>query len=87
MLSPAKQTPTAIMLMTSTLPLLSLLRGLLYDRRGAFIWLGLLSLIYFIHGVGAAVDASERLPAALEILFSLILFGGSLARLKRNPSG
>jgi uncharacterized membrane protein len=64
-----------------------LLRGLLYDRPSVFIWLGLLSLAYFIHGVGAAVDASERLPAALEILFSLFLFGGSVARLKLNPKG
>jgi uncharacterized membrane protein len=85
-LSAAKHPPKALILITSTLPLLPPLRGLLYNRRTTFIWLGLLSLAYFIHGVGAAVDVSERWPALLEIGFSLSLFGGSLARLRLDPS-
>lgn len=82
----ANQAPKGLILMMSTLPLLPLLRGLLYDRRHTFIWLGLLSLAYFIHGVVAAVEAGQRLPAFLEIGFSLSLFGGSLARLRADPN-
>ena len=81
-----RHAPTSLMLAISTLPLLFFLRGLLHGRRDSFVWLGLLSLVYFIHGVGAAMDAGERLPGILEILFSLSLFGGSLARLRINPS-
>jgi uncharacterized membrane protein len=47
----------------------------------------MLSLIYFIHGVGAATDTSQRIPAGLEIAFSLCLFGGSLARLRIKEPG
>jgi uncharacterized membrane protein len=85
--TPANQAPKALILMMSILPLLPLLRGLLYDRRRTFVWLGLLSLVYFIHGVGATVAAGERWPALLEIGFSLCLFGGSLARLRVARNG
>jgi len=84
--APANRAPKALILMISTLPLLPLLRGMLYDRRRTFIWLGLLSLVYFIHGVGAAAEADQRLPAVLEIGFSLSLFGGSLARLRADSN-
>jgi len=80
--APARHAPTALVLSVATLPLLLPLRGMLYARRGSFIGLGLLSLLYFIHGVGAATDAGQRVQAALEIAFSLSLFGGSYARLK-----
>ena len=86
-LAPARHAPAALVLAVATLPLLIPLRGFLYDRRGSFIWLGMLSLIYFIHGVGAATDASQRIPAGLEIAFSLCLFGGSLARLRIKEPG
>lgn len=81
-LAPPRHAPTALVLSMATLPLLIPLRGMLYDRRGSYAWLGLFSLIYFIHGVGAATDEGQRLPALLEIAFSVCLFGGSLARLK-----
>lgn len=80
--APARHAPTALVLGVSTLPLLPPLRGLLHDRRGSFIGLGLLSLLYFMHGVSAATDPAQRVPASLEIVFSLCLFGGSLARLR-----
>ncbi len=86
-LATPRHAPTALVLMATTLPLLPWLRGLLYDRRSAYVWLGLLSLVYFIHGVGALAAPLERQLAALEVLFSLALFGGSLMRLKRRAHG
>ncbi len=85
--APARHAPASIILGIAALPLLIALRGFLYDRRGSFIWLGLISLVYFIHGVGAATDASQRTLAGLEIVFSLCLFGGALVRLRmrENP--
>lgn len=80
--APPRHAPTALVLAVSTLPLLLPLRGMLYDRRGSFMGLGLLGLAYFIHGVGAATDAAQRVPAGLEIVFSLCLFGGSILRLR-----
>jgi uncharacterized membrane protein len=85
--APARHAPKALVLAVAALPLLIPLRGMLYDRRGSFILLGLLSLVYFIHGVGAATDASQLPQAVLEIAFSLCLFGGSLARLRMKETG
>jgi uncharacterized membrane protein len=80
--APARHAPTSLVIGVTALPLLLPLRGLLYDRRGSFIGLGLLSLLYFIHGVVAATDAGQRVQAGLEIAFSLCLFGGSYLRLR-----
>ena len=80
--APARHAPVSLVLAVAALPLLAPLRGLLHDRRDSFLWLGLLSLLYFMHGVVAATDADQRLQAGLEIAFSLCLFGGSVARLK-----
>jgi uncharacterized membrane protein len=80
--APTRHAPTSLVLAVSTLPLLLPLRGLLHDRRGSFLALGLLSLLYFIHGVVAATDASQWALAGLEIVFSLCLFSGAVARLR-----
>ena len=80
--APPRHAPTSLVLALTTLPLMIPLRGLLYDQRGAYIGLGLLSLLYFIHGVVAAVDPGQRVLAGLEIAFSLSLFGGSYLRLR-----
>ena len=85
--APARHAPEALVLAVTALPLLIPLRGFLYDRRGSYIWLGLFSLVYFIHGVGAVIDPSQRLQAGFEIAFSLCLFGGSLARLRAKETG
>lgn len=82
LLAPLHHAPTALVLSAGTLPLLPWLRGLLYDRRSAYMWLGLISLGYFIHGIGAATDDGNRVPALLEVGFSLLLFGACLLRLK-----
>jgi uncharacterized membrane protein len=76
---PEARTPV---LAVSTLPLLLNLRGLMHDRRESYQWLGLLSLGYFIHGVGAASNLSERPIALVETGLALLLFAGSLLRLR-----
>ncbi len=85
-LAPPRHAPTSLILGVAALPLLIPLRGMLYGRRGSYIWLGLFSLIYFIHGVGATTEAGQRVWAGLEIVFSLCLFAGSLARLRIQVS-
>ncbi len=82
--APPRHAPTAMVLGVTTLPLLLPLRSMLHDRRGGFLGAGLLSLVYFIHGVGAATDVSQRFLAGLEIVFSLWLFGGAVWRLKQT---
>lgn len=84
LLAPPRHAPTSLVLAVATLPLLLPLRGMLHDRRNSFIGLGLLGLLYFIHGVVATTDPSQWTPAGLEIVFSLCLFGGSLARLRET---
>ena len=82
----AHHAPKALILAVTALPLLVPLRGMLYDRRGSFIGLGLLSLLFFIHAVGAVTDTSQRLFGGFEIAFSLSLFGGALARLRMKET-
>jgi uncharacterized membrane protein len=75
-----------LVLSASLLPLLAPLRGFLQARRSSYIWLGLLSQLYFIHGVGAFTDSAERILASLEITASLVLFTGSWAELRPKES-
>jgi len=83
---PTPHAPKSLILALAALPLLVPLRGMLYDRRGSFIWLGLLSLLYFIHAVGAVTDTSQRLFGGFEIAFSLSLFAGALSRLRMKET-
>ena len=76
---PAARAPV---LALSSLPILFNLRGLMHDRRNSYVWLGLISLGYFIHGVSAAVTESARLTPSLEAALSLCLFVGCLIRLR-----
>lgn len=82
--APVRHAPKSLTLAIAAMPLLIPLRGLLYDRRWSHLWLGLVSLVYFMHGIGAATIPSQRIQAGLEILFSLCLFAGSLARLRNR---
>jgi uncharacterized membrane protein len=84
-LSPMHRSAAAMTLAVFVLPLLLPLRGLLDNRRASYIWLGLLSLFYFLHGAGAVVWTQELPLAIMEIVFSLFLFAGALARLKLAP--
>lgn len=63
------------------LPLLALARG----RRRALLWIGIVSLAYFCHGVVAAWShAAVRTPALLEVAICVVLIV-ALAAITRTP--
>ncbi len=54
------------------LPLLALRRGV----RRAVLWVGIIALFYFCHGIVAAwVIPTARVPALLEVLLCIVLIG------------
>jgi uncharacterized membrane protein len=66
---------TATLLLLAGMPLLIFLRGLLYGRAKTHAWLGIVSLLYFIHGTAEAYsNESARILAYLEVGLSLLLF-------------
>jgi uncharacterized membrane protein len=73
-LHPSRYFPTALVLGVTVLPLLLPLHGLLHGRPRAYLGASLLMLLYFMHGVvETAANPLQRLPAALEVLLSLIV--------------
>ena len=78
-LAPSSRFPAALMLLITVTPLLLHMRGLLDRKPKSCAWMAYISLIYFIHGsIEAYANASERLYASLEIIFSLMLFFGAI---------
>ncbi|WP_243039379.1 DUF2069 domain-containing protein [Dyella sedimenti] len=74
-LFPAQQLPAPLVLAITVIPLLLPLLALRNVRR-ALLWVGILSLFYFCHGVSEAWSApDERWLAWLEIAFTLALIG------------
>ena len=77
-LAPSVRFPVALVLLVTITPLLLPMRGLLHGRPKSCAWAAYVSLIYFIHGSAEAyANSAERLYAALEIVFSLMLFLGA----------
>ncbi len=77
-LLPSARFPVALILLFSVTPLLLPLRGFLHGKTRSCSWLAYISLFYLIHGiVEAYAEPLERCYAALEILFSLLLFFGT----------
>jgi uncharacterized membrane protein len=75
---PPSKLPVALVLLLTVLPLLLPLRGFLNADSRSCAWMAYLSLGYFVHGcVETYANALERLPASLEVLFSLMLFIGA----------
>jgi len=70
---PANGNPAFALLLTLPpllLPLLALRSGL----RRALLWVGIVALFYFCHGIVAAwVIAAARLPAIIEVLLCVVL--------------
>ena len=88
-LVPPQTIPLWLVLALTVLPLLLPLLAL-RDLRRALLWVGILSLFYFCHGVAEAWSApAERLLAITEITLTLLLIGalGAGVRRKRRPSG
>lgn len=73
-LFPSAYFPISLVLIVTALPLLLPLQGLLQGRPRSHIWVALLSMLYFVHGVGESIaNPQQRWLGLLEILFSLIL--------------
>ena len=77
--------PTWLVLLMTTVPLLLPLLAV-RDVRRALLWVGLLSLFYFSHGVAEAWSAAgQRWLALPEVLLTVLLIGLLGAGVKRRP--
>ncbi|GEM_PF-203798 len=84
---PPERMPVALALAITVIPLALPLFALRRPIR-ALLWVGMLSLFYFCHGVAEMwTSPAERLPALLEILFALMVVTalGVYARSGRGP--
>ena len=80
-LLPPQSVPVALAI--AVVPLLLPLAALRKPRR-ALLWVGILALFYFCHGVAEAWSSpAERVPAAAEIALTLLLIGTLGAGVRR----
>ncbi|WP_430390978.1 DUF2069 domain-containing protein [Dyella sp. 20L07] len=83
-LFPAQNMPMTLVLGITVVPLLLPLLAI-GDARRALLWVGILSLFYFCHGISEAWSApGQRWLAWLEILLTLTLIGTLGAGVKRK---
>ena len=83
-LVPPERMPLALVLAITVLPLLLPLTALRNVRR-ALLWVGVLSLFYFCHGVAEAWSSStERWLGVAEIALTLLLIGALGAGVTRK---
>ncbi|WP_283256160.1 DUF2069 domain-containing protein [Dyella humicola] len=84
-LFPAQTMPVPLVLGITVIPLLLPLLAI-RDVRRALLWVGILSLFYFCHGIAEAWSSpSERWLALTEIFLTLVLIGTLGAGVKRKP--
>ncbi|MHA6205561.1 DUF2069 domain-containing protein [Dyella soli] len=84
-LFPAQVFPVAVALALTVVPLLLPLLAI-RDVRRALLWVGILSLFYFCHGIAEAWSSpDERVLALIEIALTLTLIGTLGASVKRKP--
>jgi uncharacterized membrane protein len=82
-LLPSQDMPMMLMLAITLVPLLLPLTALRRPRR-ALLWVGILALFYFCHGVAEAWSSPvERTLAILEITLTLLLIGTLGAGVRR----
>ena len=87
-LSPPQTMPIWLLLAITVIPLLLPLFAI-RDPRRALLWVGILSLFYFSHGVSEAWSAPQQRWLALgEIVLTVLLIStlGAGVRHKRNPA-
>lgn len=85
-LFPPQRVPMWLALAFAVIPLLLPLLAIRRMRR-ALLWVGMLSLFYFCHGVAESWSSSqERLPALLEVTFALLLIGTLGAQARRRST-
>ena len=83
-LFPPRQIPIWLLLAITTAPLLLPLLAI-RDVRRSLLWVGILSLFYFCHGVAEGwSSSSERWLALPEIVLTLLLIGTLGAGVKRK---
>ena len=76
--------PIWLVLAISVIPLLLPLLAI-RDARRALLWVGILSLFYFCHGIAEGwSSSSERWLALIEIVLTLLLIGTLGAGVKRK---
>jgi len=86
-LFPAESMPVPVALAITLVPLLLPLLALRNVPR-ALLWVGILSLFYFSHGIAEAWSApGERLLAFIEIGLTLILIGSLGLGVQRKRAG
>jgi uncharacterized membrane protein len=84
-LVPPQNMPLTLVLAITVVPLLLPLLAL-RDARRALLWVGILSLFYFCHGVSEAwSSAGERWLAMAEIVLTVLLIAALGAGVKRRP--
>lgn len=84
-LVPPQSMPLTLLLAITVIPLLLPLLAL-RDVRRALLWVGILSLFYFCHGVSEAWgSAGERWLAIAEIVLTVLLIAALGAGVKRRP--
>ena len=82
-LFPPQQMPKMLVLAITVIPLLLPLLAL-RDVRRALLWVGILSLFYFCHGISEAWSApGERWLGWIEIVLTVTLIGTLGAGVKR----
>ena len=85
-LFPAAPSALWLVLALTTVPLLLPLLAV-RDVRRALLWVGILSLFYFSHGVAEAWSShSERWLALLEVALTVLLIGLLGAGVRRRPT-
>jgi uncharacterized membrane protein len=83
-LKPPQDMPLALLLAITVIPLLLPLLAL-RDARRALLWVGILSLFYFCHGVSESwSSAGERWLAIAEIVLTVVLIGALGAGVQRR---
>lgn len=84
-LVPPQAIPIWLVLTITVMPLLLPLLAVRNPRR-ALLWVGILSLFYFCHGIAEGWSSSrERWLALAEIALTLLLIGTLGAGVKRKP--
>ena len=86
-IAPPVQVPRSLLLIVLAVPLLLPLRGLLHARRYTHQWVSFLSLFYFMIGVDVWFNRGpdQSWLGALMVLFSLLLFAGSIFFARYTP--
>ena len=83
--APPPATLRSLLLVVFLLPLLLGLRGVLNRRRYTLQWTGMLSLLYFIHGMLAATGGfPQRWLGAAETVLAIGYFGSAMLVLRRG---